>query len=81
MLRLSLSDAESACVEGNIWQVLWAEAKAVSVRKQQSLFDYVKAAEQALAYLESLTPRDITVSFLPIILVSASEASSSSDTG
>jgi Rab3 GTPase-activating protein catalytic subunit len=43
----------------NIWHITWKDAQPRPVSKQRVLFDCAKEAEKALAYLETVEPRQV----------------------
>ena len=56
------------CQPDNMWVSSWEEARAVPIHRQKKLFDDTKEAEKVLHLLSGLTPGDLTVMLLPVLL-------------
>ena len=52
----------------NIWVTRWDEARPIPIHRQKRLFDDTKEAEKVLHHLAALTPGELTVMLLPVIL-------------
>ena len=45
--------------EGNIWALLWEQARTVPARRQRRLFDDTKEAEKVMTFLTGLSAGDL----------------------
>eukprot|EP00111_Clytia_hemisphaerica_P009870 TCONS_00028921-protein len=60
-------------VPGNTWQEVWNQAKIVPARRQKRLFDDTKEAEKILHFFDNLSPSEVMLHLMPIILQASIE--------
>ena len=57
--------------EGNIWTVLWDQARTVPAWRQRRLFDDTKESEKVMSFLAGLSPGDLASMLHPVLLQAA----------
>ena len=57
--------------EGNIWALLWEQARTVPARRQRRLFDDTKEAEKVMTFLTGLSAGDLASLLHPVLLHAA----------
>ena len=51
-----------------MWVSSWEDTRPLSIHRQKKLFDDTKEAEKVLHHLAGLTPGELTVMLLPVLL-------------